>query len=51
MFEDNQISGNFTNHSLAIAMAMATLFDAGVQEAIIQKSSGTSLLKAFKNSQ
>ena len=47
MFQEAEIEGKFTNHSLRATGATA-LFDANVPEAIIQKRSGHSSTKALR---
>ena len=45
--EANTIPGNFTNHSLR-ATGTTALFDAGVQESVIQKRTGHRSLDALR---
>ena len=47
MFQEANIEGKFTNHSLR-ATGATTLFDANVPEAVIQKRSGHSSTKALR---
>lgn len=47
MYEDGEIEGNFTNHSLQ-ATGAKVLFDVGVPECVIQKRTGHKSLDALR---